>query len=802
MRLTLSWLREYVDFNVSAQELAERLTMSGLEVESLEYLGKGLEEIVAANIKDIRPHPNAQKLVICDVTDGKSHFKIVCGAKNMKLNDNVALARAGTRLHPSSKYPEGINIKTTTIRGEVSEGMLCSELEIGIGESEEGIMILPESARAGDRLVDVLGLDDYVLELGITPNRPDCLSVLGIAREVAAISGLDVKYPTFEVTEGGEDIYSIATVEVLDPEGCPRYSCRVIKDVKIGPSPDWLRIRLERSGIRSINNVVDITNYVLLELGQPLHAFDYDLLSDNKIIVRSAYNGESIETLDGIERNLDEEDLLICDAEKPIAIAGVMGGTGTQVSESTRNILLESAFFNPYRIRRTSKKTGLRSESSFRFERQVDIDGVVNALDRASYLLMELAGGKICKGRIDAYPNVVKPKELRLSTRRANALLGTTLKSQTIKDILGRLGFQSLGSNGDELKFLIPTFRVDVTREIDLIEELARHYGYDRIPVTRPTVSMKADGLDRVDILVNKVRQSLVTFGFLEAINYSFDDPEFLSLFGSFQWIKILNPISKEGSVMRTYLFSSLLRNIILNLNYQEEEIKMYEFGRTYLQNGSGLPIEINKLAAATTSVRKKTLWGKGDYDFYDLKGTLERILEIYTLVDKAHFDKFHKIGFLHPGKSARVLIDNEEVGFIGELHPEILERLRISERINLFEINLDRIERVSRDITRKFKTLTRYPTVRRDIALVLDEDVDVGEIVEEIRKVESNLIDDITVFDVFKGGTVEKGKKSVAFSVNLRAPDKTLTDEEVNQFQAKALDRVRLVFGAELRKI
>ena len=444
MRFTLSWLKEYVDFNVSAEELAERLTMSSLEVELLEYLGKGLEELVAANIKDIRPHPNAEKLVICDVTDGKSQFKIVCGAKNMRVNDNVALAKPGTKLPPSSKFPEGIEIRSTKIRGEVSEGMLCSEVEIGIGESEEGIVILPESARAGDRLVDVLGLDDYVLELGITPNRPDCLSVFGIAREVGAILGHKVKYPSFKLSEDGEGISRIATVEVLDPEGCPRYSCRVIKDVKIGPSPDWLRIRLGRSGIRSINNVVDITNYVLLEFGQPLHSFDFDSLSDNKIIVRSAYNGELIETLDGVERKLDEEDLLICDAEKPIAIAGVMGGSGTQVSETTRNILLESAFFNPYRIRRTSKKTGLRSESSFRFERHVDINGVLDALDRASYLIMEVAGGKLCKGRIDAYPNVVKPKELRLSAKRANTLLGTSLKAQIMKDILDKLGFQSL----------------------------------------------------------------------------------------------------------------------------------------------------------------------------------------------------------------------------------------------------------------------------------------------------------------------------------------------------------------------
>ena len=331
---------------------------------------------------------------------------------------------------------------------------------------------------------------------------------------------------------------------------------------------------------------------------------------------------------------------------------------------------------------------------------------------------------------------------------------------------------------------------------------MARHYGYDRIPATLPTVALKSDGFDRVKILEKRVRQALVTLGYLEVINYSFDDPEFLSLFSSIQQINILNPISKEGSVMRTYLFSSLLKNIILNLSYQEEEIKIFEFGRVYIPDGPGLPTEINRIAVATTWERKKTLWGKEDCDFYDLKGTLQRVMEIYSLIDKTRFDRSLNIGFLHPGKSARVLIDNDEVGIIGEMHPDFMEKLEISQRINLFEIDLDRIEIISRNVGKKFKTLNYYPTVRRDIALVLDEDVAVGEIVDEIRRVESSLIDNITVFDVFKGGAVEKGKKSVAFSITLRAPDKTLTDEEVNQFQAKALARVRLVFGAELRKI
>src|SRR3990170_2917420 len=362
MRFTLSWLKEYVDFDASPEELAERLTMVGLEVESIEYMGMGIEDILVAEILDKRPHPNASKLVICDVTDGSKLYNIVCGAKNMKAGDKVALAKAGTKLPPSAKFPEGVLIQSTKIRGELSEGMLCAENELGIGEEGEGILILPEYAMIGERLVDALGLNDVVIEIGVTPNRPDCLSVIGIAREVAAILETKVKYPYYGVLEKGEDIESLAAVEVLDVDGCPRYSCRLITDVKIAPSPDWLKTRLQASGIRSINNVVDVTNFILLELGQPLHAFDHNLLDGRKIIVRSAKNGELIETIDGIKRTLTNEDLVICDARKPIALAGVMGGANTEISEKTRNILLESAYFNPARVRRSSKRTNLKSE--------------------------------------------------------------------------------------------------------------------------------------------------------------------------------------------------------------------------------------------------------------------------------------------------------------------------------------------------------------------------------------------------------------------------------------------------------
>jgi len=802
MRFTLSWLKDYVDFDASPEELAERLTMSGLEVESLEYLGKGLEEIVVAQILTISPHPNAPKLLLCVVSDGTNNYKIVCGAKNMGVNDKVALAKPGTRLPKSVKFPEGITIESTGIRGELSEGMLCSEVELGIGEYDEGIIVLPEPSEVGSSIVKPLGLDDVVLEIGVPPNRPDCLSVIGIAREVAAAFGSELKYPKFRLLEDGDDIDRLAAVDVLDSEGCPRYSCRVITNVNIAPSPNWLKTRLENSGIRSINNIVDATNFVLLEWGQPLHAFDYDLIEGHKIIVRSANEGEVIETLDGLERVLTNEDLLICDATKPIAIAGVMGGAGTEVSYTTRKILLESAFFSPVRVRRTSKRTNLKSESSYRFERQVDINGVIKALDRASELMRGLAGGAISSGAIDVYPSPVSRREIKLSAKGLNNLLGTEIKPDEIKKIMERLDIEGRAAKGEELTFMIPTFRVDITREVDLIEELARHYGYNKIPTTLPSVVMKTEGLKIEKIIENRIKQILTSYGFLEVINYSFDDPEYLGLFNSTQPLEILNPLSNEGSVLRTSLFSGLMRNVSLNLNRQINDIRVFEIGRVYIPEGNGLPKEITKIVVAATGERQEELWEKAEFDFYDLKGVLERIFELHSLAKRLRFEQTKQVGFLHPGKSSRVLIQDEEIGFLGQLHPEILEKMDISQRVYVFEINLDKLAGYYIREELQFRPIPRFPFVRRDIAIVVDEELPVGDIVGEIRRVESELIEDIGVFDVFKGGAVEKGKKSVAVSMILRATDKTLTDEDANELQAKALERLNLAFGAELRKI
>ncbi len=803
MKFTLNWIKDYIDFDLSPEELSDRLTMAGLEVEAVEYQGKGLENIVTAEILDLKPHPNAEKLSLCEVTDGESRYPIVCGATNMKAGDKVALAKIGAELPPGPKFPEGLKIKKAKIRGVVSEGMLCTENELGLGEESEGIIILSESANVGNTIVDELGLNDVVFEVGITPNRPDCLSVVGVAREVAALLGKTVKHPNLNVTEEGEDINNSTKVELLDPEKCPRYSCRVIKNVKIGPSPSWLKTKLESCGIRSINNVVDVTNFVLLELGQPLHTFDYDLLEEKKIIVRAAKDGEIIKTLDEVERKLTENDLLICDGKRPIALAGVMGGSNTEVSQQTKNVLLESAYFDPITIRKTSKATGLRSESSYRFERGVDPNKVVNALNRAAELIRELAEGEMAAGAIDEYPTPIKPRHVKLSLDRANRVLGTEISSEEIIKLAQGLEFENLGSKEGEFTFRIPTFRVDITREIDLIEEVARLYGYDNIPTTLPAVTMKSDTMNIHKFAQNKLKEILISSGFYEVINYSFEDHELLNLFNKTDMLKILNPLTTESSVMRTSLVPGLVKNAILNLNHQGQDLRLFEIGKVYIpKDNSELPNEITRIAATATGKRTPEFWGKEEFDFFDFKSILEKGFQSLQISDDVKFQDAREIGFLHPGKSAKLVIDDVEIGYMGELHPNLSEKLEVSKNLYVLEIDLDKTAAFSKEKIKRFNPLPKFPSVRRDIALIVDESTPVGGILEEIEKMESALIEDAAIFDVFTGSPVEEGQKSVAVSLHLRAADKTLTEEEINKVQEKTLKKLGLALGAELRTI
>ncbi|MGQ0792901.1 MAG: phenylalanine--tRNA ligase subunit beta [Deltaproteobacteria bacterium] len=806
MKFTLNWLKQYVHVSISPEQLAERLTMAGLEVESLNYSGQGLDSVVIVRILGIKPHLSASKLVLCDVSDGARDYKIVCGAKNMNPGDLVALAKIGAILPPTEKFPDGVEIKSAKIRGEASEGMLCAENELGLSEESEGIMILPPSAPVGASLRDYLGLDDVGFEVGVTPNRADCLSVVGIAREAAAILGECVSYPGFDVSEdAGGSIGDFIKVRVEDGGGCPRYSCRVILDVKIAPSPEWLKARLEGSGIRAINNVVDITNFVLLELGQPLHAFDYDRIEGREIIVRSAEDCELVETLDGAKRNLSPRDVLICDGAKPVAIAGVMGAANTEISSTTTNILLESAYFDPSRVRGTSKRLGLRSESSYRFERGVDPNGVVKALNRAAELIRALAGGRVAGGAADVYPSAVLPPEVSVSLKRLRSVLGADISPERVAQIAAGLEFELIEAGGAEFKFRIPTFRFDIAREIDLIEEVARRYGYGNIPKALPSVRMTSSGANKrgADALA-RAKDTLLALGFSEAITLSFGNPKVFDLFDALPSVAVLNPISEEASAMRRSLVPGVVGVALANLNRQAQDARIFEAGRVYAPSSKGrLPVETLKIAGAAAGRAGAQLWERREADFFHIKGVVERLLEVFSLGDRIRFEKNTAVSFLHPGRSAAIVAGNAEVlGFAGELSADLQEKLGAAKKLYIFELDLDKISAYSKRAMRKFTPLPKFPAVKRDVALIAPDDLSAAEILREIKKSGAGLIEEAAVFDVFRGGSIEGGKKSVAVSLVLRAGDKTLTEEEINAAQNRILESLRLSLGAELRKI
>ena len=804
MIFPLGWLTDYLKIDVSAEELGEMLTMAGLELEALEDKGKALADVCVAQINGIEKHPNADRLSVCEITDGQDRYVVVCGAGNMKEGDKVAFAKAGTVLPATQKFPEGVKIKRSKIRGQDSEGMLCSADEMGLLGGEDGIMILSPKAELGTSMSDEIGYDGVIFEVGITPNRPDCMSIFGIAREVSAILGENLLKPSFSIKEGGESISERVTVEVEDTDACPRYCCRLIEGVKIEPSPAWLRERLEHCGIRSVNNVVDVTNFVLLEQGQPLHAFDCDKLDKGSISVRKAREGEMMETLDGVERELLVEDLVICSGDRPVALAGIMGGADSEIYDATSSVLLEAAYFSPVGIRKTSKRNGLKSESSTRFEKGIDINNVSFALDRAAELISRLSGGTVARGLIDVYPDPVSPREISLSADRVCGLVGISTDSHEIAGLLEGLEFEVLSLSADELLLRVPTFRVDIEREVDIVEEVARLLGYDNIPSVLPEVPMVAKKPNVITVMEKRLRDIFVSYGFLEAINYSFESPELLRTFGFEESIRIMNPISQELSEMRMSLLPSLVKNVRLNLSRQNQDVRLFESGKVfYPKNMDQLPNEVKKFAAIATGKRAPEIWDGERFDFFDIKSVLERSLEVLSVDTRIEFGSISPDhGFLWPGKSSAVLVDGNILGVVGELHPHLLEKLEISESVYVLELDLSLLSVVYTSFERKFSPLPKFPSLRRDIALVVDDVVPVREILAVIKKTDSGIIENAWVFDVYKGNSLEKGKKSVALSLILRNRERTLTDEDANRVQQDVLKSLEKTIGAELRSV
>ncbi|OGU04369.1 MAG: phenylalanine--tRNA ligase subunit beta, partial [Geobacteraceae bacterium GWC2_55_20] len=613
MKVTYNWLKEYVDFDLSPDQLADLLTMLGLEVEAMERLGEGFDDVVVALVEEKRQHPNADKLSLCRVNNGSEVLDVVCGAQNFKQGDMVALAQIGAVL------PGDFKIKKSKIRGEESCGMLCSEKELGLADESAGIMVLPGSGLVlGTPLFSALGLKDTLFEIGLTPNRADCLSAVGIAREIAAKLGLQVRYPASAVVESGEAVESVIGVVVEAADLCPRYAARYISGCKISPSPEWLVKRLNAIGIRSINNVVDITNLVMMELGQPLHAFDCDRLAGKRIVVRRAGEGEPFTTLDGQQRALVQDDLVICDAERPVALAGVMGGLNSEIENTTTCILLESACFKPAAVRKTSKRLGLHTESSHRFERGIDIGGVARALDRAAALIVELAGGTMARGALDVYPGKCEPVSIPFRPERANSLIGIDLAREEILDILTRLECLVVEGAAGIVQVEPPSYRIDIEREIDLIEEVARLNGFDRIPASMPIARITSDRPSRHQQLEKRVRNILVDHGMNEIINFSFTDP---GSAGKLMLreddprrnaIRLSNPLVDEQSVMRTTLLPGLLETVARNINFRSLDLSLFEMRRVYMPSaGDDMPTEPIFIVGAMTGSRDGDGWSR-----------------------------------------------------------------------------------------------------------------------------------------------------------------------------------------------
>jgi len=802
MKVSLNWLRDYVEIKMDVKELVNLLTMVGLEIDQAISTGEGFEKVVVAEIKTIRKHPNADKLSLVEVITDREKVSIVCGAKNIREGQKVPLALVGARL------PNGMEIRRSKIRGEASEGMLCSEIELGLGQDATGIMILSPDLRPGMNLGEVLGLRDTVLDISITPNRPDCLCVLGIAREIAALTHQRMQYPSLSLSDKGEEVHRKTSVTILDPDLCPRYVARMVEGVKIGPSPFWMKNRLEKMGVRSISNVVDVTNYVMMEYGQPLHAFDFELLEEGRIVVRRAKEDEGFVTLDGVKRVLDKEMLMICDGVKPVAIAGVMGGLNSEIKEDTKIVLLESAYFNPAGNRRTAKQLGLETEAAYRFGRGIDYGGCVKAANRAAQLIQELAGGKVAEGVVDVYPVVMQPAPIRLRVRRVCQVLGTEVSARNVKAYLEGLELDMRGEDEDILVVTPPSFRGDLEREIDLIEEIARMDGYDKIPVTLPKGPASSEDRNQAFLLEKKVMDVLVHYGYHEVITYSFTSPSGSDSLGLLpqdprrKHVQILNPLTEDFSVLRTSLIPGLLETARYNLSRKNPNLKFFELKRVFLSHeGEKLPKEVKYLAGLALGVDRDLNWTSvpRPIDFYDIKGCIEELVEVLQ-IKGVRFKGGEDISYLHPGNASRIVVEKEVLGILGEVHPQVLGHYEILGRAYLFEIDFEQMLKWAGE-EKRFRPLPKFPSVYRDLSMVVDDALEVEKMSEAIWSFQQPFIDEVNLFDVYRGAPIPKGKKGISYRIRYQASDRTLTDEEVNRYHEKVIFQLAEIFQAELRR-
>jgi len=800
MKVPLKWLKEYVDITLPPAELAEKLTMAGIEAKRTQVTGGKWENIVVGQIIAINPHPNADRLRLPTVALGTEQQTVVCGAPNLRIGDKIAFAYVGAELI-DGHTGQLVRLKPAKIRGVESSGMVCSEKELGISDSHEGIMVLPPDAPIGTPLADYLG--DVIFDLDVTPNRPDCLCVIGIAREAAALTGQSLHSPEVSYEEAEPPTDQQIAIEIADPDLCSRYCASLITVIKIAESPQWLQQRLLACGMRPINNIVDATNYVMLELGQPLHAFDYEKIKSKRIIVRRAAEGEITVSLDGVERTLSPDMLVIADAERAVAIAGVMGGANSEVTDDTTAILLEAANFNPTSIHYTSHRLSLLSEASMRFERGIRAELTMPALKRATQLMVQLAGGKAAKGIADVYPDKRKPEPILLSTDKAKKLLGVEFSLNQIVNTLTSLGFECKpADSSSEVRVTAPYWRSDIQQAVDLIEEVARIIGYDKIPMTMLSEPLPRQNPAPIIGLKQKIRDSLVGYGFQEIITYSLTSLEMLNKLTSEAHpieptsLRVVNPMTAEQEYLRTTLRANLLVALTSNRRHEEGGIRLFELGKIYLPQSKDLPDEPEVLCGLLSGARREKSWqgDGGSLDFFDAKGVVEGL---FNQVGVAASFKPSDDKSFHPTKQAAIVINDNRLGVIGELHPKVAEAFDIAEAVYLFETNVTDLLPFTID-HKMFQPIPRFPATVRDIALIVDTGVSHQQVLDIIKSFP--LVKQVAVFDVYSGEQVPPGKKSLAYRITYQSPTHTLTDEEVNKVQEQILNKLSQQLGAALR--
>lgn len=806
MNTSLSWIKAYVpDLDVTAQEYTDAMTLSGTKVEGYEIMDADLDKIVIGQIDKIEKHPDADKLIICQVNIGTETIQIVTGAPNVKEGDKVPVVLAGGCVagghEPGSRVAGGIKIKKGKLRGVESDGMMCSIEELGSSKDmypnapESGIYIMPEDAEVGADAVKALGLDDVVFEYEITSNRVDCFSVVGIAREAAATFRKEFHPPVVTPTGNSEDVNDYIKVTVKDEELCPRYCARVVKNIKIGPSPEWMQRRLASVGIRPINNVVDITNYVMEEYGQPMHAYDLDTIAGHEIIVRRAENGEKFTTLDGQERQLDDSILMICDGEKSVGIAGIMGGENSMITDNVQTMLFEAACFDGTNIRKSSKKVGLRTDASGKFEKGLDPNNAQAAIDRACQLVEELGAGEVVGGMVDVYGTKREPVRVPFEADAINELLGTDIPKE---DMLSYFKMIDLEYDENTNEVIAPTFRQDLLRLADLAEEVARFYGYDNIPTTLPKGEATTGKLS-FKLRIEEVARNIAEFcGFSQAMTYSFESPK---VFDKLllpedselrKAVEIMNPLGEDYSIMRTTSLNGMLTSLATNYNRRNKNVRLYELGNIYLPKTlplTELPEERMQFTLG--------MYGKGD--FFHMKGVVEEFFEKAGLHKKEIYRPDSGKPYLHPGRQANIVYDGVVVGYLGEVHPDVADTYGIGERAYIAVIDMPEI--VSRaGFDRKYEGIAKFPAVTRDISMVVPKEIMVGQIEEVIEQKGGSYLESYKLFDLYEGAQIKAGYKSIAYSIVFRAKDKTLEDADVTKAMGHILKELEGM-GIELRK-